>query len=452
MVAQESLTSCIQRQPDYEWLYVWRGLASSQLAAIARDQLTKQASPKGQSSSEEADRHFEAAQADYDRALKLLEPKPNALARWVVLFNRGLLFVQHEDWQKASADFEAATRLDERRPEAFAGLGLVCRRQHQLDQAVEQFTRAIARKPGSAPLYRGRAEADLARRSLTPAERARALLDLEQAIRLEAPANPVRALDHTRRATLLHQEHREAEALAACEAALKVDPDHRDAHHLRIQVLLDMQHYDDVVRSCDSLLAHDKTSAVLHELRGLARTGLGDKAGAIEDYTQAIALRPGRGVLLVRRGGLYLVSDAPKLALHDFEEAVRLDPRDSDALSGRAAARVRLGQHREAVADAERALAMGAATEHRLYSAARIYARAAAVAATEVRKNVQETVRLVARYQDQSTTLLRKAINELPASERAAFWRSEVESDPDPAMSTIRRRLRSGEMAGASRQ
>ena len=231
-------------------------------------------------------------------------------------------------------------------------------------------------------------------------------------------------------------------------SALQLRPDYRDAHHLRIQVLLDLKRYDDVIRSCDALLASDKTSAALYELRGLARAGLKDFPGAIEDDTQAIALEPGRASLYVRRGNLHLVSDAPKLALHDFDEAVRLDPTDADAWAGRGAARVRLGQHREAVADTEKALAMGKPTAQRLFSAARIYARAAAVAGGEVRKRGQDAVSLVARYQDRGATLLGDVIKHLPAAERAAFWRDVVQADPDPAMSSLRRRLRSADLAG----
>jgi serine/threonine protein kinase/Tfp pilus assembly protein PilF len=447
-VARVSLTFCIQRQPEYTWLYVWRGFASYQLAAIAGEQLKNRPPDVAKTLQDDARYNFQASLADYEHALGLLDQKPDNELRWVLLVNRGALYVQREDWDKASADFEAATRLNDRRPEAFVGLARVFMRQRKPDAAVEQFSRAIALEPSSAPLYRGRAEVHLARSELTPAERTRALLDLDQAIGHEAKDDPILALDHTRRGVLLHQDHHEAEALAACDAALKVNPVYQDAHRLRIQVLLDLKRYDEVIHSCDALLARNKTSAALYELRGLARVGRKDFTGAIEDDTQAIALEPGRALLLVRRGNLHLVSDAPKLAVHDFDEAIRLDKTDGEAYSGRGAARVRLGQHREAVEDAEKALDLGKPTAHVLYSAARIYARAGAVASAEVRKKGQDSVSVVARYQDRGTTLLRDAIRKLPAAERAAFWRDVVQFDPDPAMNALRRRLRSAELAG----
>jgi serine/threonine protein kinase/Tfp pilus assembly protein PilF len=447
-IAKLFLTECIERERDYPWLYVWRGFASYQLAAIADEQLRHQPPSRAKDVRDEARHQFEAALADYAHAERMLDQKPDNELRWVLLVNRGALYVGHEEWDKASGDFQAATQANDRRPEAFVGLARVYERQHKPNEAFVQFSRAIAVKPDSASLYRGRAEVNLGRVELTPQDRKQALADLDQAIRLEDPDNLIRALDHTRRALLLRQDHRDGEALAACESALQVRPDYRDAHHLRIQVLLDLKRYDDVIRSCDALLAKDKTSAALYELRGLARTGLKDFPGAIEDDTQAIALEPARALLFVRRGDLHLVSDAPKLALHDFDEAARLDPGDADALSGRGAARVRLGQHREAVADAEKALAIGKLTAHRLFGAARIYARAAAVAGGEVRKKGQDAVSLVDRYQDRGATLLRDAIKRLPAAERAAFWRDVVQADPDPAMGSLRRRLRSADLAG----
>ncbi len=101
-----------------------------------------------------------------------------------------------------------------------------------------------------------------------------------------------------------------------------------------------------------------------------------------------------REALLRRRGWLYIVADAPQLARHDFEAAIRLDATNGDAYNGRGFARVRLGEHRQAAADAEKALAVGEPKPDLYYKAARVYAVAAIAAAAEVRKKGQETVTL----------------------------------------------------------
>ena len=249
------------------------------------------------------------------------------------------------------------------------------------------------------------------------------------------------ARDHTNRGRLLALDHRDADALAAWDAALEVVRDYDEAHRLRLDLLLKRKRYDDVIRSCDALIARGKATPAIYELRGLARSERKDFPGAIEDVTNAMALRPDRAALLSRRGWLYIVSDAPRLALHDFEAAIRLDPSIGDAYNGRGFARLRLGEHRDAVADAEKALGIGEPTSHLFYNAARVYALAAVVAAAEVRKKGQETVTLVARYQDRATGLLREALKRMPEDQRASFWRDVVPADP--ALRALRRRVSS---------
>jgi eukaryotic-like serine/threonine-protein kinase len=427
-LAWDRLSECIRSEPGNAWLRLWRGLASMQLAA--------------KTANEEKDHHFKQALDDFDQVLELLAQKPDNLLSWVLLVNRGNLFVQHADWEKASADFQAAARLDAHHIDSLVGLAQVYQRQHKPDEAIEQFSRAIALKPDMAALYRGRAAVNLARNGPTADQRAKALSDLDQAIRLESPTNPVVAVDQTRRAILLREAHRLPEALSASDAAVKVDSNRKESHLLRIQVLLELNRFDDVIRSCDALLAMDKTSAWVYELRGLARASLKNLAGAIEDDTQAIALEPQEPLLYLRRGDIYLVLDSPRLAMRDFDEAVRLDPSSGDALTGRAAARVRLGEHREAILDVKKALALGTTTAKQLYSATKVYARAAAVAGAQVRTKGREYVSLVENYQDRGVALLSEAIKKLPLAERAAFWRDVVQKDPDPAMNVLRRRLR----------
>jgi hypothetical protein len=74
-----------------------------------------------------------------------------------------------------------------------------------------------------------------------------------------------------------------------------------------------------------------------------------------------------------------------------------------------------------------------------LYNAARVYALAAVVAAAEVRKKGQETVTLVARYQDRATGLLQESLKRMPDDQRASFWRDIVPADP--ALRALRRRV-----------
>jgi len=424
--AKYSLNTCLEREPEFAWLYILRGFASSRIPAHSR---------------QESALVFESAESDYDRAREILDRKPNDELRYILLVNRGLLGFQHDKLDQAAKDLQAAIRLNDRSSQAYESLAIVYLKQGKPDEAVEQFGLAIERKPDWAPLYRGRADVHLARKESTSSQRAQALGDLDQAIRLEKPDSTVLALDHTNRGRLLALDHRDADALAAWDAALKVVRDYPDAHRLRIDLLLKRKRYDDVIRSCDALIARAKATPAIYELRGLARAERKDFPGAIEDVTNAMASRPDRAALLSRRGWLYIVSDAPRLALHDFQAAIQLDPSTADAYNGRGFARLRMGEHRDAVADAEHALGIGEPTSLLLYNAARVYALAAVVAAPDVRKKGPETVALVARYQDRATGLLREALKRMPDDQRAVFWRDVVPADP--ALRTLRRRVSS---------
>ena len=191
-------------------------------------------------------------------------------------------------------------------------------------------------------------------------------------------------------------------------------PNYLDAHRLRLDVLLAMKRYDDIIRSCDVLLARERPSVALYELRALARTGQGDYAGAIEDDTKALSLSPNSVPLLVGRGSLYLITGAPRLAVRDFEEAIRVNRSSSEAFLGRASARVLLGDHHLAVADVQDALRLGTPSTGLNYNAARVLAQAAGAAGAEVRKKGQDAVVRASRYQDRAVALLQDALRRFP--------------------------------------
>ena len=167
-------------------------------------------------------------------------------------------------------------------------------------------------------------------------------------------------------------------------------------------------------------------------------------------------LRPGPGdpprrwPLLDLRGWAYLVYDSPKLALADFEAAIKLDPASGDAYNGRGTAHVRLGDYLGAVADAREALRLAKADPRVTYNAARIYALAASIAAADVGEKGRQARLLSSRYQDTAVQLIREALEREAPEKRAAFWRDTIQ--PDPALKAIRRRLKFEELIATSKQ
>ncbi len=117
-------------------------------------------------------------------------------------------------------------------------------------------------------------------------------------------------------------------ALSSFDAALALEKDHSVGQRLRAETLFRLGRFEEVIAAFDRYLETGKPLESVYRGRGLARAELGQYPGAIEDFTKALELHPTSEVQAYR-GWTYLVTDAPKLALRDFELAVELDPKNA---------------------------------------------------------------------------------------------------------------------------
>jgi tetratricopeptide (TPR) repeat protein len=426
------LTACIKLEPTFAWPYLLRGFVYGEL------------------------RDFEAAFGDFAAAEKCAADESE---RYGLLVNRAVVRLRqgmdHEQrartqrerhqpdqadqearqalrcYEEAVPDLERAVKLSPQQPQAHANLAEVHLRRGRADEALPALDRAIALAP-SAALYRTRARLHEQRGDYTEA-----LADLEQALGLAQPATDPRerAGDHLQRGRILFRLGKFPAALNAFDQALAADPSLLVAHQLRGETLLELGQVAEAVAALDRYLAKGPPSALAARARGLGRAKLGDYAGAIEDYSRALEIDRAEGKLadpqtLAYRGWAYLIQEAPKLALRDFQEALRLGGGNrADCHAGRGYARMKLGQWQEAVADAEAAL-QGDAPPRTLFNTARIYAQAAARVETDRSLGVQAGQRLHWQYQQQALALLYRACTQTPGPQRAAFWKEYVEADP----------------------
>src|SRR5205807_1070425 len=89
---------------------------------------------------------------DFETALRL-RPAPDDELHYVLLVNRGLIRFQRGHLDEAAADYREAIRFKKDPFLAHAELAHVALKQNKPDEAIEQFTRAIALKLDWAPLY-----------------------------------------------------------------------------------------------------------------------------------------------------------------------------------------------------------------------------------------------------------------------------------------------------------
>ena len=149
--------------------------------------------------------------------------------------------------------------------------------------------------------------------------------------------------------------------------------------------------------------------------------------------------RPQDAEVLAHRGWAYLFCDSPRLALADFDAAIKSDPA-SNAYTGRGAAHALRGEHTAAVADAREALRRDGKNPRIIYNAARIYAIAAAATGKELGEKGRQARQLSIKYEEIALQLIRQAFDHESPEKRAAFWRDIVQ--PDPALKGIRRRIK----------
>ncbi len=440
--ARDNLSACLRRHPDLIELYLLRARVQGEEGNQALSHVES-----GQRD-ERAVAAFEAALADYRSAL---DRRPTDDFRYVLLVNRGGMYLQAGRFAEARADLAAAVRLKPLLYQAHATLGQLYQRERQLDEASLAFGQAIERavEPAiRAALHRTRALLYANRRDVSPARRSAALHDLQEAIRLEPGHAAQRANDMVERARFFFGGAQFEEALSACRDALDLMPEHPGAHQLRISTLMALKRFDDVLSSCDAYLASEKSNIEILEIRGLARVARQNHSGAVADYTRAFDLTHDldtgtRSRLLNRRGWAYHFADAPRLALDDFEASLELDPHQSDAHAGRGLARVRLGDSRKAVDDAEAAVRLARRSDARGdgfddqaqadFNAARIYAQAFEFAAGLVSHEGERAVVRSRAYRSRAVELLEKALRQIPEPAR----RKEILSDP--ALQPLRR-------------
>ena len=427
-LAKVSLATCVARRPGSPALLLLLGAAHAELgAAVAR---------KGQGAA--AGKEFTAAHDVFRRALDRADTPS---LRAAVLTGRSALHIHQGHWDEARRDLLKAIELQPKAYQGYVNLAQAYQSRGDLDAAVGALDSALGLHR-AASLYNMRARLQM-KRGKTDLARG----DFEQIIAREPAAAPSARLAgaHVELAHLDHLARKFDLALAHCEAALVVLPEYAAAHRQRAETLVALEKYDRAGKALDRYLAGRTRDPIFYRARGMIHFRRGEYARAVDLCTRAIQMKP-HAQALRYRGWSYLALEAPRLALPDFEAALRLEKKNANALCGRGLAAVQLIQPRAkpavvakevraAATDADEALRLtGERTVHLLMNCARVHARAAGV--LEAAGDPAADGRKAIAYQERALRLLRDALEQVPAADRAAFWRASIR--PDPALQAIR--------------
>ena len=113
----------------------------------------------------------------------------------------------------------------------------------------------------------------------------------------------------------------------------------------------------ELIRLANRVLA-TRQSAEAYYLRAYAKGDLGDKQGAIADYTQAITINPQDSKSYNNRGYAKAESGDKQGAIADFNQAIGIDPQVAITYVNRGAAKHDLGDKQGAIADYSQAIAI----------------------------------------------------------------------------------------------
>jgi tetratricopeptide (TPR) repeat protein len=193
-------------------------------------------------------------------------------------------------------------------PEVLVARGHLMESRGKLDDAVDAYTRALARRPDDATIYYDRGVA-------------------------------------------LGRLRRWDDAIADYTRAIELDPGMARAYNNRAAAYAQERRFDAAVADFTKTISLDSKSALAYRNRGLAYHDLGQIAPSIEDYTVAIRLDPNDFESRFERGNVYLDAADYQKAIADYDQAIALDSKRASAWLNRGEAHRRLGHAKESQAD-----------------------------------------------------------------------------------------------------
>jgi tetratricopeptide (TPR) repeat protein len=280
---------------------------------------------------------LEQAIADFNRALALDPSNPTHYRE------RGIAYQLDGQPEQAFSSFDAALHLDQNDPHQYYLRGKASAEVGKADLALADLTEAIRRDPSHARAFHARGQLHADRGDLDWA-----LRDYGAALQID----PSLTQALTDRARAFAQVNRLDEALADCNAALHQDPVSGRVHVIRGTVLVHRGDLASALQDLTRAVELDPKNSSAYYQRGLLRAKQADVPGALVDLTEAARLDPRSARIYAHRALVYWKAGKTEPALSDLAYAVQLDTRYAATYCNlRGMAHAAQGHYERAVAD-----------------------------------------------------------------------------------------------------
>jgi tetratricopeptide (TPR) repeat protein len=281
---------------------------------------------------------------DFSEALRLY-PKGKE-AYW----GRAYAYQLNGDLDKALSDYAEYLRYDENAGPVYFSRGLIYLQRKEWAKAVQDFSESIRCEPENSSAYLNRGSALLELGELDGAQ-----ASLDAAISMNptlAEAYEIRGRVHRKRGEL--DRARTDDLMATKLAPSIVGPTRSGSDFLDDARLAEASgRYDEAIDLCDKALETKLSPSVMsnaYMTRGNGYAGKGDWDRALRDYDEAVRIQPYNYDALVNRGNAYTHKKEPANSTNDYNEAIRLNPKSFQAYCNR-------GMNYFAAGDPDRALA-----------------------------------------------------------------------------------------------
>ena len=192
-----------------------------------------------------------------------------------------------------------------------------------IEEAMDLFQAAITRDPAFALAHAALGEAAVRRYGTTKDAKwvELALKETEEAVRLD----PTLADVYVSRASAYRQTGRRAEAIDALERAIALQRSHDNAHEVLGDVLFEANRTDEALARFHEAIRL-RPSARHYDRLGTALVRLGRHDEAIAALTKFVQLQPDNAVAHHKLGTAYQQKDDYAKALQEYGEAIRIRP------------------------------------------------------------------------------------------------------------------------------
>jgi tetratricopeptide (TPR) repeat protein len=218
-------------------------------------------------------------------------------------------------------------RGDPRNADARLLLGSVLMESGERSESIAQLSEAVRLLPKSAEAHNALGEAYNAFGETTTAQP-----EFERAVELD----PRHAQAHVNLAAILLQQGEGARAVLHLDEAIRLfghRPDAAEPHYLRAKIYSEERDTAKAVSELQQAVELRRDFAEAWSDLGEARKNQSDGKGALTAFRRAVALSPQDAVARGRLGALLLDTGAAHEAVEHLDIAVRLDPKNQSALN-----------------------------------------------------------------------------------------------------------------------